>query len=140
MSAFRPRQRPAVFWVFGKNSVVFVRIHCRSSQSVEARPPVQSACSASGWFSIRWKHKLLKECKLHWSAQICLCCNLGMDSKPSGSLRTSANVVFSTIHCGCQISLGNVPFRVVKETVSLQVRNGILQQDSGRKRPGFKHH
>ncbi|XP_070395919.1 uncharacterized protein [Dermacentor albipictus] len=63
------RRRPAVLrvWVFGKNSVVFVRIHCGSTQSVElflvgrqecvpnlsvgqARPPVQSACSASGWF------------------------------------------------------------------------------------------
>ncbi|XP_070395916.1 uncharacterized protein [Dermacentor albipictus] len=31
------RRRPAVLrvWVFGKNSVVFVRIHCGSTQSVE---------------------------------------------------------------------------------------------------------
>ncbi|KAL3193725.1 hypothetical protein MRX96_002169 [Rhipicephalus microplus] len=37
------------------------------------------------------------------------------------SKSSKSNVVFSMIHCGSRISLDNVPFRVVKETVKVYI-------------------
>ncbi|KAL3193715.1 hypothetical protein MRX96_002159 [Rhipicephalus microplus] len=53
--------------------------------------------------------------------------DLSKSSKP--------NVVFSMIHCGSRISLDNVPFRVVKETVKVCIfGTGYYKKNSGEKR------